>query len=88
MSGRVDNDSRHIITVVPIADLNLPSCVFCIFDGVRRYSADECNVDTGRKSGKFDLYDKKLSESIHDVHKKFHEITVLENISAVGKCIR
>ncbi|XP_003244976.1 uncharacterized protein LOC100571906 isoform X2 [Acyrthosiphon pisum] len=45
----------------------------------RRYSADECSLDTGRKSLTFDLYDKKLSESIHDVQKKFHEITVCEN---------
>ncbi|VVC32591.1 Ankyrin repeat-containing domain,Ankyrin repeat [Cinara cedri] len=49
----------------------------------RRYSADECSIDTGRKSVTFDLYDKRLSESIHDVHKKFHEITVYENSSAV-----
>ncbi|XP_025417093.1 uncharacterized protein LOC112688213 isoform X3 [Sipha flava] len=47
----------------------------------RRYSADECSIDTSRKSVTFDLYDKKLSESIHDVHKKFHEITVYENSS-------
>ncbi|CAH1709900.1 uncharacterized protein LOC114124297 [Aphis gossypii] len=47
----------------------------------RRYSADECTLDTGRKSLTFDLYDKKLSESIHDVQKKFHEITVYENTS-------
>lgn len=57
---------------------------FFFFDG-RRYSADECSVDTGRKPFTFDLYDKKLSESIHDVQKKFHEITVCENSSVKGK---
>jgi len=51
----------------------------------RRYSEDECSLDTGRKSLTFDLYDKKLSESIHDVQKKFHEITVYENSTVKGK---
>lgn len=51
----------------------------------RRYSADECTIDTGRKAVTFDLYDKKLSESINDVHKKYHEITVYENSSVEGK---
>lgn len=63
----------------------LRSFFFSFFfpDG-RRYSADDCSVDAGRKPVTFDLqYDKRLSESIHDVHKKFHEITVYENSSPV-----
>lgn len=59
--------------------------LFYFFWGGRRYSADECSVDTGRKSLTFDLYDKKLSESIHDVQKKFHEITVCESSTVKGK---